>query len=39
MRSRIGPIERNSAQMQKLILSRTALEDMVRFFTPATDRR
>jgi 2-polyprenyl-6-methoxyphenol hydroxylase-like FAD-dependent oxidoreductase len=35
MRSRIGPIERKSAQMEKMILSPTALEDMVRFFTPA----
>jgi hypothetical protein len=39
MRARIGPIERDSAQMQKLILSPTALDDMVRFFTPAADRR
>ena len=39
MRARIGPIERNSAKMQKLILSPTALDDMVRFFTPAADRR
>jgi 2-polyprenyl-6-methoxyphenol hydroxylase-like FAD-dependent oxidoreductase len=39
MRARIGPIERDSAQMQKLILSPTALDDMVRFFAPAADRR
>jgi 2-polyprenyl-6-methoxyphenol hydroxylase-like FAD-dependent oxidoreductase len=39
MRARIRPIERDSARMQKLILSPTALDDMVRFFTPAADRR
>ncbi|MDN5760729.1 MAG: FAD-dependent monooxygenase [Microlunatus sp.] len=33
MRARIGPIERDSAKMEKLILSATALVDMVRFFT------
>ena len=35
----LGPIERDSAKMQKLILSPTAQDDMVRFFTPAADRR
>ena len=39
MRARIRPIERDSSKMQKLILSPTALDDMVRFFTPAADRR
>jgi 2-polyprenyl-6-methoxyphenol hydroxylase-like FAD-dependent oxidoreductase len=39
MRARIAPIERESAKMQQLILSPTALDDMVRFFTPAADRR
>jgi 2-polyprenyl-6-methoxyphenol hydroxylase-like FAD-dependent oxidoreductase len=39
MRARIRPIERDSARMQQLILSPTALEDMVRFFTPAAGRR
>lgn len=39
MRARVHPIERDSAKMQKLILSTTALDDMVRFFTPAADRR
>jgi 2-polyprenyl-6-methoxyphenol hydroxylase-like FAD-dependent oxidoreductase len=39
MQARISPIERDSAKMQKLILSPTALDDMVRFFTPAADRR
>jgi 2-polyprenyl-6-methoxyphenol hydroxylase-like FAD-dependent oxidoreductase len=35
MRARIGPIERDSAEMQAMILSPTALDDMVRFFSPA----
>jgi 2-polyprenyl-6-methoxyphenol hydroxylase-like FAD-dependent oxidoreductase len=39
MRARIGPVERDSARMQKLILSPTALDDMVRFFAPAAGRR
>ena len=39
MRARIGPIERDSAKMQRLILSPTALADLVRFFTPAAERR
>jgi 2-polyprenyl-6-methoxyphenol hydroxylase-like FAD-dependent oxidoreductase len=39
MWDRIRPIERDSARMQKLILSPTALDDMVRFFTPAAGRR
>jgi 2-polyprenyl-6-methoxyphenol hydroxylase-like FAD-dependent oxidoreductase len=39
MQARIGPIERDSAKMQKLILSPTALDDMVRFFTRGADRR
>ena len=39
MRARIGPIERDSAKMQRLILSPTALADLVRFFTPAAQRR
>jgi 2-polyprenyl-6-methoxyphenol hydroxylase-like FAD-dependent oxidoreductase len=39
MRARIDPIERDSAEMEKLVLSPTALQDMVRFFTPAADRR
>jgi 2-polyprenyl-6-methoxyphenol hydroxylase-like FAD-dependent oxidoreductase len=34
MRDRIEPIERDSARMEKLILSPTALDDIVRFFTP-----
>jgi 2-polyprenyl-6-methoxyphenol hydroxylase-like FAD-dependent oxidoreductase len=34
MRERIAPIERTSARMEKMILSPTALEDMVGFFTP-----
>ncbi len=39
MRARIDPVERKSAKIQHLILSPTALTDMVRFFTPAADRR
>jgi hypothetical protein len=39
MWARIDPIERKSAQVQKLILPPTALDDMVRFFTPAAGRR
>jgi 2-polyprenyl-6-methoxyphenol hydroxylase-like FAD-dependent oxidoreductase len=35
MRARIAPIEADSERMEKVILSSTALEDMVRFFTPA----
>ena len=32
MRARIGPVERDSGRMEKLVLSPTALEDMVRFW-------
>ncbi len=39
MRNRIGPVEQASAHMEKLILSPTALQDMVRFFRPATERQ
>jgi 2-polyprenyl-6-methoxyphenol hydroxylase-like FAD-dependent oxidoreductase len=39
MRTRVGPIEQDSAKMEKLILSATALDNMVRFFTPADDRQ
>ncbi len=39
MRARIGPVERDSLQMEKLILSPTALDDMVRFFGPGADHR
>lgn len=35
MWARIGPIELASAEMERMILSPTALADLVRFFTPA----
>lgn len=38
MRARVGPVERDSATMQALVLSPTARDDVVRFVTPADDR-